>query len=183
MTIEEIFTRLNAHMREGVSLHKSMSVAYDFLGLYGFARFHTHQAEEEMDEMLHLYHYYATHYFKLVKQEPLPQSTIIPETWYKYTTMDVDVNTKRNSIKDLMTKWIDWEKSTKELYQSLRQELIATNEVAFALELDHYILDVSNELEYAQKKLNKLNSINYDLVEIESWQQPMSKKYKKKLGW
>jgi hypothetical protein len=36
--------------------------------------------------------------------------------WHKYTTMDVDTNTKRNSIKDLMTKWVEWERSTKKLY-------------------------------------------------------------------
>jgi len=30
--------------------------------------------------------------------------------------MDVDVNTKRNAVKDLMDKWVKWERDTKKLY-------------------------------------------------------------------
>lgn len=65
----------------------------------------------------------------------------------------------------------------------MRLELNNIGEVAAALELDKYIIDVSTELEHAERELIKLNSIGYDLVEIESWQEQMSKKYKKKLGW
>ena len=65
----------------------------------------------------------------------------------------------------------------------MRLELISIGEVAAALELDKYIIDVSTELEHAEKEFIKLNTIGYDLIEIESWQEPMSKKYKKKLGW
>lgn len=65
----------------------------------------------------------------------------------------------------------------------MRLELISIGEVAAALELDKYIIDVSTELEHAEKEFIKLNTIGYDLIEIESWQESMSKKYKKKLGW
>ena len=183
MTIEEIFNNISTHMIEGVLIHDAMAAAYDFLGLYGFARFHDHQVCEEICGASHLAHYYSTHYHKLIQKQIIAPSDIIPENWFKYTTMAVDIATKRTAIKDLTNKWIEWEKSTKSLYQSMRQELIELKEVASALELDKYILDVSNELEYAEKQLIKLTSINYDLIEIESWQAPMSKKYKKKLGW
>jgi hypothetical protein len=42
MTIEEIFNNISTHMIEGVLIHDAMAAAYDFLGLYGFARFHDH---------------------------------------------------------------------------------------------------------------------------------------------
>ena len=45
----------------------------------------------------------------------MPQP-IIPDSWYKYTSMDVDASTKRNAIKDLTEKWINWERETKTLY-------------------------------------------------------------------
>jgi hypothetical protein len=48
----------------------------------------------------------------------------------------------------------------------MRQELIALGEVAAALKLDCYILDVSTELHDAEKKLLKLETINYDIVHI-----------------
>ena len=82
-----------------------------------------------------------------------------------------------------MTKWIKWEQETKKLYQEIRQELALQGEVAAALQIDQYILDVDEELEDAQKKLMRLEIINYDLVEVMNWQERLYKKYKKKLGW
>jgi len=48
-----------------------------------------------------------------------------------------------------MNKWIEWEKSTKKLYQEMRQELTIINDLDAALELDKYIRDVSKELSHA----------------------------------
>lgn len=183
MTIEEIINKIETHMWEGILIHNAMAETYDFLGLRGYARFHNYQTYEEMCGMMHLSHYYFTHYHKLIKKDEFMPQPIIPDSWYKYTSMDVDASTKRNAIKDLTEKWINWERETKTLYQSMRLELNNIGEVAAALELDKYIIDVSTELEHAERELIKLNSIGYDLVEIESWQEQMSKKYKKKLGW
>ena len=82
-----------------------------------------------------------------------------------------------------MTKWINWEKETKTLYQSMRLELYALGEVAAALDLDKYIMDVDKELRHAEKKLLELETIGYDIVKIMESQEELYKKYKKKLGW
>jgi negative regulator of replication initiation len=63
-----------------------------------------------------LEHYYAAHYFKLIQQENFTKPEIIPSTWFKYATQSVDTNTKREAVKNLITKWIDWERSTKKFY-------------------------------------------------------------------
>jgi len=33
--------------------------------------------------------------------------------------MEVDANTKRESVKMMMTKWVEWERNTKKLYQEM----------------------------------------------------------------
>jgi len=98
------------------------------------------------------------------------RQTIIPEAWYKYTTMAVDVNTKRSAVKDMMGKWVKWEQDTKKLYQEMRQELCTLGEVAAALEIDCFIKDVDDELVHAEKKFIKLETIGYDIGTIISWQ-------------
>jgi len=40
MTIEEIFNKIASHMVEGIMIHDEMANAYDFLGLFGFAKLH-----------------------------------------------------------------------------------------------------------------------------------------------
>ena len=124
-----------------------------------------------------------THHFKLLQIEEINEPKLIPENWYKYTTQVVDGGTKRNAVKDLMEKWVKWEEETKKLYQESRQQLMEIGEVAAALYIDKYICDVTKELCHAQKKLNKLETMGYDLGFIVKWQEDLYKKYTKKLGW
>ena len=183
MTIEEIFNKIATHMIQGIMYHDELAKAYDFLGFFGYAKCQDyHHLEEELNYRK-LSHYYAKHYFKLLQVENIPKPNIIPQNWFKYTTQDVDTNTKKTAIKDLMFKWTEWEKSTKELYQTSRQELLLLNEVAAALYIDDLICDVDKELRHAQKKLIKLETIGYDLITIMSEQEELYNKYKKKLRW
>lgn len=170
-------------MEEGICYHREMAKAYEFLGLWGFSKCQLyHQCEELQGKML-LEHYYTAHYFKLIQLENFEKPEIIPVTWFKYTTQSVDLNTKRTAVKDLVTKWIDWERKTKKFYQEMRHELEILQEYDSAARLDKYIHDVSHELHNAEKLLIKLDSIGYDLITIEEWSTNWNKKYKKKLGW
>lgn len=76
----------------------------------------------------------------------------------------------RTAVKDMMTKWIQWEKDTKQLYSEMRQELCTLGEVAAALKIDCFLKDVDDELVHAEKKYIKLETINYDINTIIGWQ-------------
>ena len=181
MTVEEVFTKLAIHMKEGVRMHQALAEAYNFLGLYGFAKCHTYHYMEELKGYECLLWYYSTRYHKLLDTTNVPMPDVIPNTWYKYNTMEVDVSTKRNSVKSMMEKWVQWERNTKKLYQDMYKELFEINEIAAANKINCYICDVDEELKHAEKKLIKLETLGYDIGNIISWQQPMYKKYKKRL--
>ena len=178
MTVEEIFNKLASHMVEGIMYHDDMAKAYDFLGFYGFAKCHDYHHICETKNYRKLSHYYATHFHKLIKLEELNQPKIIPENWFKHATPEVDVATKRNSVKDLITKWVNWEKETKVLYQSMYQELCSIGEVAAAMLVECFICDVDEELEWAQKKWIKFETLGYDIGAILKCSEALHKKYK-----
>lgn len=178
MTIEEIFNQLASHMVEGIMYHDDMAKAYDFLALRGFARCHDYHHICETKNYRKLSHYYSTHYHKLIQLNKLDQPQIVPESWYKYTTLDVDISTKRNAVKELMAKWVKWETETKNLYQAMRQELCSIGEVAAALYVDCFICDVDEELVWAQKKQIKLETLGYDIGAIIQCSEALHKKYK-----
>lgn len=183
MTVEEIFKQILSHAHEGVIFHDEMAKAYEFLGFWGLAKCHlSHSCEEKRGYHL-LTYYYATHYFKILELEEIVKTKLIPDSWYKYTTQAIDTGTKRSAVKELMTKWVDWERSTKKLYQEMRKELEALGEIDAAIEIDKYIQDVSKELSHAEKKFLKLETIGYDIVHIIEWQEDLDHKYTKKLGW
>lgn len=163
MTVEEVFSKLVAHMREGVNFHRDMTDAYDFLGLERLRKCHNHHMKEEMNGCRKLVHYYLRHYHRLlqVQQE---QQEVIPAQWYKYSSQDVDVNTRRNALKDLMKKWIDWEKETKKIYQEMWNELTNIGEIAAANYVNKFVDDVSEELSAAQQELLEYEITNYDMV-------------------
>lgn len=183
MTVEEIFTKLATHMVEGMMIHDTMAKAYDFLGLYGFAKCHEYHHIEETKGYMKLLHYYSTHHHKLLSITDIPRPDIIPSNWYKYATKDVDTNTKRQAVKMMMDKWASWEQTTKILYQDMCKELTSLGEIADAEKIKCYVLDVSDELKHVEKKLIKLESIDYSIQTIIEWQQGMYKKFKKELGW
>ena len=183
MTIEEIFSKLITHMEEGVAYHAQMAKAYDFIGLWGFSKCQLYHQIEELNNKMKLEHYYATHYFKLIQLENFIKPEIIPSTWFKYSTQSIDIGTKRSIVKDLVTKWVEWERTTKKLYQEMRHELEVIGEYDAAQRIEICIHDVSHELHNVEKLLLKLDSIGYDFIIIEEWSTDQNKKYKKKLGW
>lgn len=181
MTTEEIFSKLAQHMENGVMFHKTLAQAYDFLGLCGFAKCHIYHWMEEEHGYECLLHYYSKHYHKLLDITPAAKPDIIPSTWYKYTTMAIDISTKRQATKDLMNKWLAWEQETKKLYCEMYKELCDLGEVADAMKIKYYICAVDDELIHIEKKLIKLETIDYNIGTIISWQKPMYNKYKKKM--
>lgn len=62
--------------------------------------------------------------------------------------------------------WVEWEKTTKTLYQKLCKELFQVGEIASAHFFMKLIKGVDEELEEAQKYHLKLESINYAIEVI-----------------
>lgn len=178
MTVDEIFSKLAVHMIDGIMIHDEMANAYDFLALYGFSACHDHHHASETCNYRCLSHYYSTHYHKLLTIGNTTKPGIIPDTWRKYTTMDVDANTKRQAVKMMMEKWVEWERDTKKLYQEMYTELCNLGEIAAACEVKCYICDVDDELKHAEKKMIKLETLGYDIGVIIGMQKSMYKKYK-----
>lgn len=181
MTVEEIFKKIITHMVEGLMIHDELTNGYDFIGLYGFAKCHEYHYMKESQSYKCLRHYYSIHYHQLLNIENVPNPKIIPDGWYKHNTMEVDANTKRQAVKTMMEKWIEWERDTKKLYQEMYHELCGLNEIAAANEIKYYICGVDDELVHAEKKFIKLESLGYDIGSIINWQQPMYEKFKKEL--
>ena len=121
---------------------------------------------EEMKGCRKLSHYYLTHFHKLVVVGQIETHEILPNSWYKYTTQQIDTNSKRNAVKELMGKWIEWEKSQKKIYEEMYNELTNMREIAAASQVLKDVLDVDEELADAQKVLIEIEGTNYDMTYI-----------------
>ena len=182
MTIEEIFSQLAAHMAKGLIVHNQIADGFGFLNLKGYQKCHEYHYFEESSNYRYLIDFYLGHYYKMIKIEPIADPQIVPQNWYKYSKMDVDAGTKKNGIRELIKKWIEWEKDTQELLQSCYKELYGINELAAAIYLQKLITEVSDELKGAQEQYINLEAMNYDLSQIIAEQQTLYEEYKKKIN-
>lgn len=182
MTADEIFTQLCAHMIEGLMIHDQMASSYGFLNLCGYQKCHEYHYYHESYNYRCLYDYYLSHYHKLVKEAAIENPNIIPPNWYKYTRPDVDANTKRAAVKDLIKKWVDWEKDTKAKLEHAYKELYDLGDISAALKIAYFLNDASKELEYAESKMIDMENIGYDLGAIVNEQKYLYDKYKHKMN-
>lgn len=181
MTVEEVFNKLANHMQLGILFHNEMIKIYQFLGLYGYAKCQEYHYYEETVQYQSLQHYYSSNYFKLLQLMQITIPEVIANTWYKYSSQAVDLNTKRTTIKNLMNQWVNWEEETQQLYSTLYSELIAINETVAAEEVKKYLIAVTKELSDIKQTVLELSAIDYDLTLIIDWQAKLKKKYKHKI--
>lgn len=181
MTIEEVFSHLSAHMVKGLMIHDQLAAAYDFLNLCGYKKCHEYHYFMESCSYRCLQHYYIKHYHKLIPETSINNPQIIPSNWFKYAKSDVDTNTKRSAIRDLMKKWVDWEIEAKSLLEQSYKELYDQGEIGAALKIGCFLKDTSEELARAQEEQNNLESMGYDIVFIIEAQKRLKDKYAHKM--
>lgn len=181
MNIERIFSELAAHMRKGLRLHDQMGNIYGFLNLNGYQRCQEYHYYSESISYKKLHEYFTFHFYKLIEYAEESYENIIPESWYKHVKNDVDVNTKRNAIKETMQTWIKWEQETIQLLTKSYYETIELKNFAAAAFILSLLEDVEDEVAIANEDYNNLESINYDMVEIVDQQDAIYKKYNKKI--
>lgn len=182
MTVDEIYSEIAAHMIKGMMMHEQMANYYDFLGLKGYKCCHEFHYLTETCSYRALCRYFINHHNKLIPEKRIENPKIIPDIWYKHTRFDVDPGTKRNSVKIGLTKWVEWERDTKKLYEQMYANLLELGEVASAIKIKELICDVDQELKKAERYLLNKETIGYDLVEIISEQQSEHVKYTRKIN-
>jgi len=181
MTVEEIFQELAAHMLKGTMIHSQMSVAYGFLNLYGYQKCHEYHYCAENKNYRCVQKYYLEHYNKMIHEKEAEKPNLIPDNWYKYSKQEVDINTKRSAIKELMKTWVNWETETKNLLQVFYKELYEIGEICAALKIKKFLEDVDKELNKAQMKYINLETIGYDISAIVKEQKNLYEEFHKKI--
>lgn len=183
MTIEEIFTELISHMHKGLTLHNQLVHLYGFLNLKGYQKQQEYQYFEQSKNYIQLKQFYLQQYDKMVQEKTLQPYNLIPTNWYKYKKIQVDVSTKRTTIRDLFKQWLSWEEDTKILLNNCYQQLSNLKEFHSCEKINQLLSDVNQELSQLKEQQINLENAGYDMIFIIENQQHIYKKYKIKLKY
>lgn len=178
MTVDEIYSRLAAHMIKGMMIHDNLANYYDFLGLKGYKRCHEYHFLAETCSFRRLNRYFINHHNKLIPDAEIDTPQVIPESWFRVTRFDVDSAMKKSAIRNGLTMWHNWEKETKQLYEQMYKELMNIGEVASASFVDCLVLGVTHELKTVERYMLNKMAIDFDLSVIIPEQKEMHDKYK-----
>lgn len=181
MAYNDIFSDLSAHFIKGMMVHSQMANYYDFLSLRGYKRYHEYQFKHDSCAYRKLNRYYINHYGRLIAEKSVSDPNIVPDTWYRYSREDVDVETKKTAIKSGIAEWIRWETATLSKLQQAQLDLYDDGEVASAMFINKFIKDVAKELKCAKRIQLDLNAIDFDLCYIVEQQKSIHDKYKSML--
>ena len=179
MTKEEIFGKISSHMLKGLMIHEQLSDYYDFLNLHGYKRCHEYHMYKEMRMYRKLHRYVINSYNMLIEEDAFENPNIIPATWYRYKRQEVDASTKRSAVKTGIEKWVEWERETKAMFETMYEELMAINEVSAAKALCKLLCDVDKELKWAERKHIDLVMVDYNISYIIGEQDRLHDWYKK----
>ena len=180
--MEEIFSKIKVHLLEGLVFHDEMTRYFSMLGLKGYAKCHLYHYAEENKSYKCLSDYYMEHHGMLIPTEPMGRPDVIPNNWYGVKRSDVDRGTKQSAVKAGFKKWVEWERETKKLYESMTVKLMESGNVADAIYIAKLVDDVDYELSNAECKLLELDAIGYDLQTIVTEQIPLHEKYCRKIN-
>lgn len=177
----EIFNAISRHMVKGIMLHEQMADYFDFLGLSGFKRWAEVQYIHENAKLRGLHRYAINHLNKIINDEKIESVELIPSSWYGVTRQQVDSSTRKQGLKEVLDRWYDWEKETKEFYERQFKTLTDNSKIAEANKINELICDVDHELKCVCRKMIEYRSVEYDMSYVMFQQQEMHDKYEKEL--
>lgn len=174
----EIFDQISQRQTAALMFHIQMADYFDFLGLIGYKRLHTHQYLCETKENIHIREYYINHHGKLLPGTFSGEVKVIPMAWLTANRMSVGRATKQKAVEDGFNQYYEWESETKAVYEKYSTALRENGCAADAIFVDKLVEDVGKELENVECIILELISVGYDMSYIVESQKEICEKYK-----
>lgn len=181
MPAVDILTELKARSIEGVMFHDKMREYFLYLGLHGYAAMHSFHETEERLGAEKLTDYFMAQNGSLIPDKALTAPDVIPAQWYRMRRQDTDAQWRRRAVRDGMTAWRDWEKSTAVLLKDIIFRLASENETTYSRIAEQKLSDVESEIAGVEEIIFDLESIEYNLPIIIEKQPDIEKKYLTKI--
>ena len=171
------YDNIGKTMVKGLMIHDQLTQYFAFLGFYGYSKFHEHQYIEESRRYQKFCLDYTKKYGKLIYMDKIDNPEVIPQTWYNYSTDDVNTQTKIQSIKNGFETWVNWEKEVIDILKVEYGKAFEDDDIYAMNVIMDILVDVMDEWENAKEKLRNLEVTDYDMTEIINCQRLLVDKY------
>lgn len=161
--------------------HDKMREYFLYLDLHGYAAMHNYHEISEKNAADRLSTSFLHNSGSLIPDKALTAPEVIPAQWYRMRRQDTDAQWRRRAVRDGMTAWRDWEKSTAVSLKDMIFRLSSENEYGCCRLAERKLSDVESEIAGAEDMIFDLESIEYNLPTIIGRQPDIEKKYLTKI--
>nr|DAF03547.1 MAG TPA: hypothetical protein [Caudoviricetes sp.] len=182
MPADDILAGLKARSLEGVMFHGRMREYFLYLGLRGYAAMHSFHETEERLGAEKLTDYFMAQNGSLIPEKSVAAPDVIPAQWYRMRRQDTDAQWRHRAVRDGMTAWRDWEKSTAVSLKDMIFRLSSENEYGCCRLAEQKLSDVESEISGAEDMIFDLESIEYNLPTIIGRQPSLAECYHSKIA-
>ena len=183
MTSElSVLSEIINHNIEGIMFHSDLTNVFNFLGLKGFKREHLYRTFEEFINLKSLENYTINHIGYIPSDlESKRPAEIISAPWYNASRFQVNDNDRKVKLKEIYTKWRDWENETKIMLQGKYQELLELGAVASSCKVKELIIAVDHELAELEDEYIEYTAVGWNTEYIISKQKDIKECYMQKM--
>lgn len=175
-----VFNEIITHQIEGISFYNDLANLFDFYALRGYKRLFEYSALREFAEMRSTERYVINHLSKLPDTSNMQKPRDITSSWRNATRKEVSESNRKSQVRDLMTKWCDWLKEEKSLYERKFRELCNEGSIACANKVNEMVKKADCDLKYAERMWLDLSALDYDMLYIIGLQDDLHDCYEKK---
>lgn len=161
--------------------HGRMREYFLYLGLRGYAAMHSFHETGERLGAERLTDYFMAQNGVLIPERPAAAPDVIPAQWYRMRRQDTDAQWRRRAVRDGMTAWRDWEKSTAVSLKDMIFRLTSENEYGCCRLAEQKLSDVESEIAGAEDMIFDLESIEYNLPTVIGRQPSLAESYRSKI--
>ena len=179
--MEAIFSKLAAHLAKGLCYHNQFTSIYGFLNFEGYQKWQEYRFLEESKNYRALQNFYLQYYNKILIEDDYEKPHLIPSSWTKYKKVEVDIGTKRSTLREMMKTWIDWEEETVQLLSKDYKELNDAEDFYGSFYIKEMLKETEKELEEARTEYISLETIGYDINVIVPEQKSLYDKYTRRM--
>lgn len=157
----EIWSKVCSHQVTGLMYHFQFADIFYFLGLDNLGKDQECRYHEESKSLRKNHHFVLKHHNKIIVPRRTEGVDLIPSSWAKYSTNDIDKSTRKTQVVSILENWASWELRTKDLYTEMYLKATEQHAVADACRLKEMILSVEDELVRIHEYSDKLKMCDY----------------------
>lgn len=176
----KVLSEVGEEITQNIMMHLQFADMMDFLGCHGFKRMAEYHFYKDCASLRMLHRYAINHCNKMLVERDVPTPKVIPSSWEGVTRQQVDENTRKKYVRQLILMWLEREKEMRTKLTQKYKEIFDAGYFHAAQHLECLINENEEEIKRMERKVIEYSAVDWNMLYLMQQQQEMHDCYKEK---